>query len=88
MGQTVANGQPFIWMPGQLPYHVTDASKIKIYCPHRYRRVADRVQDNVPYFKEKMFLHPVGRKAAAVSNFLSMASIESSKAGMFTAAKG
>ena len=31
LGQTVEEGnKPFIWQPGQKPYHVTNASKLKI----------------------------------------------------------
>ena len=34
MGRTVNRyDRPHIWLPGQLPFHVTNASKRKIWCP-------------------------------------------------------
>ena len=55
MGQTViGKGQPFIWNPPDLPYHVTDASKLHISCPEKFRRYAHKVENNVPIFRERV----------------------------------
>ena len=55
MGEIVEkNGMPFIWVTGQKPYHVTDPRKLSIRCPLKYRRYADRVEDNNPIFKETL----------------------------------
>ena len=51
LGQTVEEQlRPFVWIPGQKPFHVTDMAKLKILCPLRYRIYADRVEANVPNF--------------------------------------
>ena len=49
---------PSIWKAPDKPYHCTDASKLKITCPYKYRWYADRVENNVPIFKEKVTLGP------------------------------
>ena len=57
MGQTVQEQRmPFIWTLGDLPYHVTDYTKLAIQCPKKYRCYADRVEENVPYWKVKVKL--------------------------------
>ena len=40
----------FIWIPGFVPFHVTNISKLKISVPQKYRKYASRVEDNVPIF--------------------------------------
>ena len=60
-GQTVERRKhPFIWIPGILPYHVTDLTKLKIICPEQYKKYAARVDDFVPIFREEMTIG--GRK--------------------------
>ena len=52
MGQTVQDGRrPFIWIPGQLPFHVTDPSKLEVLCPMKYRMYADHMDRNNPMLK-------------------------------------
>ena len=66
LGQTVEElDRPFIWQPGQKPYHVMDASRLKVSGPLRYRLYADRVENNVPISKEKFTMHPFNSTAAA-----------------------
>ena len=55
MGQIVASGKPFIWIPDQLPYQIT-ANVTRIH-------VAERIDDFVPVFKEHM--NASGPKALA-----------------------
>ena len=40
-----------VWIPGQLPFHVTDPSKLEIYCPMKYRMYADHIDRNNPMLK-------------------------------------
>jgi len=54
MGKIVEGGKPYIWIPGSLPFHVTDLSKLKIICPLKFRLYANRVEENVPIFREKV----------------------------------
>ena len=50
-GETVVKrNRPFIWLPHCLPFHVTDASKLEVRCPLKYRQYADRVEGAVPIF--------------------------------------
>ena len=40
MGQLVESAKlPFIWVPGDKPYHCTDASKLRVSCPMRYPKL-------------------------------------------------
>ena len=43
---------PYIWIPAELPYYVTDMTKLTIICPEEYKLRADRLDHNVPIFKE------------------------------------
>ena len=43
----------FIWIPGLLPFHVTNFSKLKISVPQKFRKYALRVEENVPVFEEE-----------------------------------
>ena len=54
MGQVVQMGRPFVWLPGELPFHVTDTKHLKLSCPRQFRLYADRLDENVPIFKEKV----------------------------------
>ena len=57
LGQTVTQlSKPFIWLCGDLPYHVTDPSKVQVYCPMKYRDYAHRVEENVPIWRQKIQL--------------------------------
>ena len=47
----VQGGKPFIWMPNELPYFVNDVKDVKIRCKG-LKIYADRVEENVPVFKE------------------------------------
>ena len=49
-GDIVGRGYPYVWTTGSLPWHCTDPSKLTIVCPLKYRRYADKVVENVPYF--------------------------------------
>jgi hypothetical protein len=42
----------YIWLPQELPYYVTDVSKLIITCPEDCKIRADRLDHNVPIFKE------------------------------------
>ena len=73
MGEVINKQQrPLIWMPGQLPYHVTDPTKVKVMCPLRFRNYANRLEDNVPIWRESLTLHP-STKAVATTNYLASA---------------
>ena len=55
LGQTVMkHSKPFIWLCGDLPYHVTDPSKVQVYCPMKYRDYAHRVDEHVPIWRQKV----------------------------------
>eukprot|EP00435_Cladocopium_sp_Y103_P018472 s2405_g4.t1 len=55
LGEVVSKGLPFIWMPGELPYFAENADSVKIKCKGQ-RLFADRVEENVPIFKETVQL--------------------------------
>ena len=42
----------FIWVPGLLPFHVANISKLKVSCPQKFKKYARRVEDNIPFFEE------------------------------------
>ena len=56
MGEIVQKGRPLVWETDKLPFHATDASKLQISCPLKYRLYADRIEENVPIFKETVRL--------------------------------
>ena len=74
MGMTVNDGKPFIWCTGELPWHCTNRSKLKITCPLKFRHYADRVDEFVPIFKEQFTLG-ARSKATSASNFLNSTAI-------------
>ena len=45
-----------------MPFLVTDPSKLQVICPESARRYADRVDNNVPIFKERITI--AGRRAS------------------------
>jgi hypothetical protein len=50
--------RPYIWLPNHKPFYVLDPTKLKIECDESNKLYADRVQENVPYFKETVTLTP------------------------------
>ena len=72
--------RPFIWIPGQLPFHVTDLRQLKLKCPLKYRHYADRVEQNVPIFKTKMRIGDA-HTAAASPNFLQTPAMPAASSG-------
>ena len=75
MGEIVAAGKPFVWMPNQLPFFVEKAEDLQIQVCGPVVS-ASRVEDNVPFFKEEVqfescpqvprpFAYPVGEVAAS-----------------------
>ena len=70
MGQSVEDDRkPFIWLPGQLPFHVTNAKHQNISCPMKFRAYADRVEDYVPIWKEQVTFHSVEQQKACANIF-------------------
>jgi hypothetical protein len=61
-----------VWVDGGLPFHVTDASKLQVICPLKYRMYADRIQENVPIFKEDI-LFGKHTKAKGAGSFFNIA---------------
>ena len=54
MGEIVQRQKmAFIWIPGLLPFHVTNLKKLKITVPQKFRKYALRVEGNVPIFEEE-----------------------------------
>ena len=52
MGEIVKRLQmPFIWIPGQMPYHVTNKDKLQVTCPLKYKFYAHKVEANCPVFR-------------------------------------
>ena len=45
---------PYEYIPGLLPFHVTDCSALKVICPEKYRKYADRDDEYIPIFKENL----------------------------------
>jgi hypothetical protein len=48
--------RPYIWLPGQKPFYVLDASKLTIKCEESNKMYAHKVVENVPHFKELVTL--------------------------------
>ena len=77
MGEIVnENSMPFIWIPGELPYHVSDKSKVRVLCKERHKLRAHRVQDNVPIFRETMRITKCTHNTQAATNPLACPAVE------------
>ena len=63
MGQIVASGMPFIWIPDQLPYLAETVDDVQVTANAARIHVADRIDDFVPVFREHM--NASGPKASA-----------------------
>ncbi len=73
LGEVVQGGKPFIWMPNELPYFVNNAKDIKIKC-NGLKIHADRVEDNVPVFKETIQIsEPSSNALVSTSNPIALA---------------
>ena len=64
-GIDVDSGKAFVWLPGSLPFFVSDVSQLIVHCPESCRQYATRVDEHVPIFtSEVRFTHgaanPVG----------------------------
>ena len=53
-GLDVESGKAFVWIPGSLPFFVSDASKLRITCPEELKHYAVRVEEHVPIFESKV----------------------------------
>ena len=76
IGQTVNEPRrPFIWIPGEKPFIITDASKLKFTCPHKYRIYASYVDGNVPVWVDdiSLFDYGIGQSAGGSVNPLAAA---------------
>ena len=65
MGQIVASGKPFIWIPDQLPYFAETVDDVQVTANATRIHVADRIDDFVPVFKEHVNVNASGPKALA-----------------------
>ena len=59
--------RPFLWIPGQLPFFVTDPSRLSIQCATKFRLYADRLDSNVPIFKDTLTIGPSSTQKAAAN---------------------
>ena len=71
-GIDVDSGKAFVWLPGSLPFFVTDVSQLVIHCPENCRQYATRVDEHVPIFTSQVkFTHgaanPVGDPSGGFS---------------------
>ena len=46
----VESGKVFVWIPGSLPFFVSDASQLRITCPEELEHYAVRLDEHVPIF--------------------------------------
>ena len=53
LGEIVSSGRPFVWMPGEMPYFAESGESLRSRCKGN-KLVADRVEENVPVFKESI----------------------------------
>ena len=81
MGDSVINrNQPFIWIHPDLPYHVTDASKLTVKCPRRYKHYADRIEEGVPIWREQVTVQSTTSSRAAANIFHAAPALEEAAA--------
>ena len=52
LGQIVANGKPFVWLPDQLPFFCQNKDCLQVAFDSTKIHTASRVEDFVPIFKE------------------------------------
>eukprot|EP00973_Karenia_brevis_P002759 375580-Karenia_brevis.AAC.1 len=52
-----------------MPFHVTDSSKLRMYCPERYRNYAHRVEGYVPIWREEVRFEPRNKRIALASDY-------------------
>ena len=50
--------RPFVWLPGELPFFATSSEFIQVACSEQDRIVANRVEENVPIFRENIKIVP------------------------------
>ena len=55
-GVDVDSGKVFVWLPGSLPFFVTDVSQLVIQCPEKCRQCATRVDEHIPIFTSQVKL--------------------------------
>ena len=53
LGEIVSSGRPFVWMPGELPYFAENGKSLRVKCSGN-KIFADRIEENVPIFKESI----------------------------------
>ena len=57
-----------MWLPGRLPFFVSDMSKLKVECPEHARQYATRVDEHVPIFTSQVkFTHGAANPVAEAS---------------------
>ena len=67
-GIDVDSGKAFVWLPGKLPFFVSDMSKLKVECPEHARHYATRVDEHVPIFTSQVkFTHGAANPVAEAS---------------------
>ena len=67
-GIDVDSGKAFVWLPGKLPFFVSDMSKLKVECPEHARHYATRIDEHVPIFTSQVkFTHGAANPVAEVS---------------------
>ena len=62
LGEIVSSGRPFVWLPGELPYFAESGNDLQVKCRGR-KLIADRIEENVPVFKESIQILEEGSKS-------------------------
>ena len=57
LGEVVNSGRPFIWLPNELPFFGESVEKVQVACVGQ-RLTADRIEENVPVFRETIQVVP------------------------------
>ncbi len=57
LGQIVAAGKPFVWLPGELPFFCQDVDGLQLTVDSTKVHTASRVEDYVPIFHEIFNVH-------------------------------
>ena len=87
LGESVTqDGRGFIWLPGTLPYIITDASHVRVACPAKFRIYADRIEENIPIFKDTVRLGAYSKVTASMYNLQTAARAAAAKLSATTAA--